>query len=410
MSEPERLAGSPMAAAAPAVPGAHGGVRPVATPSMTLAPAPPPPPSPGGAPRFVFDGGFVGPMLPPPAPAPPRPAVEPATEAVLAIPLGTRKLVGHALDLLTRSDAGLRSASFYIGFLVLVTIAPIAILLGVAVALEVPLFDPSLPSPLDGPILVAMVLAIAGYVAAGVESRALATAVIGGRAEGRPLQLRESIVVARRRFWHVLGANVIVGLTAGMLAAAIQLPVGLLLGNVEAINYGLSLVIGTLVGAPFAYVAAGIVLGEVDAAEAVRRSVRLARARKRLAVVVALFSILSQFVVLFGVSIGGDVVLRLVDGTGIAETFPPELVIPVAAALVFAFGTLLFLVEAITAAPAVYAFIALTRYTRGLQVGRVAKAGPARPWNPWISPGMALGITLAVVSLVAGLAGVTGRG
>ena len=59
------------------------------------------------------------------------------------------------------------------------------------------------------------------------------------------------------------------------------------------------------------YVSAGIVLGEVGAFEAIQRSIRLAIARKRLAVVVALFGILSQFIVLFGISIGADVVVRL---------------------------------------------------------------------------------------------------
>jgi hypothetical protein len=304
------------------------------------------------------------------------------TEAVLAIPLGTRSLVGHALDLLTRPDSGLRAASFYIGFIVLLTVGPLVMLGALAVTLEAPLFEPDGESPLSMSIAIASVLAVVGYLVAGVESRALATAVIGGRAEGRPLRLRESIAVARMRFWTVFGANVVVGLITGLLTLAIQLPLGLALGNVEAINYGLSLLIGTIVAAPFVYVPAGIVLGEVGTFEAISRSFRLARTRKRLALVVALFSILSQFVVLFGISIGGDVVLRVIEGTGIGDSFPAALVIPVAAALTFAFGTLLFLVEAITAAPAVYAFTALTHYTHGLQQGRDVPAPGLHLWDP----------------------------
>ncbi|MHB8893271.1 MAG: hypothetical protein ACYC65_14645, partial [Candidatus Limnocylindrales bacterium] len=84
--------------------------------------------------RSVFDGAFIGPMLPPPAPLPPRlawfparpvpaalPEPPPPTEAVLAIPLHTRGLVRESLDMLTRSDSGLRGPSFYIGFMMLVT-------------------------------------------------------------------------------------------------------------------------------------------------------------------------------------------------------------------------------------------------------------------------------------------------
>jgi putative flippase GtrA len=272
---------------------------------------------------------------------------------------------------------------------------------GLALSLEVPLFEPGAGSSLDAPIAVAALLALAGYLVAGVESRAIATAVIGGRVEGRPLRLRASISLARRRFLKVLGASVIVGFTAGLLGIAIQVPIGIALGNVEEINYGLSLLIGTLVAAPFAYVTAGIVLGEVGVFEAITRSFRLARARKRLALVVALFGVLSQFIVLFGISIGGDVVLRILDGTGIGEVFPAALAIPVAAALAFAFGTLLFLVEAITAAPAVYAFVALTHYTHGLQAGRDAPAGGTRVWDPWLTPGLAIAALVGFLALIA---------
>ena len=372
-------------------------------------PGPPAPPTPASAmPRFVYDGAFIGPMVPPGRPIPAAGSaipVEPVSEAVLALPLGTRQLVGAALDLLTRPDSGLRSASFYLGLLVLVTVAPIVMLGGLAATLSLNLFDPFEASALDGPLVAATFLALGGYFVAGVEARALATAVIGGRAEGRPLRLAESIAVARRRFWRVLVASLVVGITTVAIAAAIQLPIGLALGNVAEINYGLSLIVGTLVGAPFVYVPAGIVLGEVGAFEAIQRSMRLAFARKRLAVVVALFGILSQFIVLFGISIGADVVVRLLDGTGVAEAFPPALVIPFAAALVFAFGTLLFLVEAITAAPAVYAFEALTHYTHGLQAGRDRPAGGKTIFSPWLTPGLAVAAVVGLLLVVGGLVG-----
>ena len=350
---------------------------------------PRPPAPPDGPQRLVYDGAFVGPMLPPglvpsggagPAPAP-------VSDAVLAIPLGTRQLVGQAFDLLTRSDSGLRSASFYIGLLLLVTVAPVVMLVGVGASLAEPLFEPFLDSSLNAPIVVTTCIAFLGYMTASTEARTLAVAVIGGRAEHRPLRLRESIAIARHRFWRVLGANLLVGLVTGFLANLVQVLFIFFMGNRAEINFGVSLVVGTLASAPFAYVVAGIVLGEVGVFEAVQRSFRLARTRTRLALVIALFGILSQFIVLFGVSIGGDVVIRVVDGAGIAESFPPALVIPLVAALVFAFGTLLFLVESITAAPAVFAFEALTHYTHGLETGRKEPVAGDGLWSPWMTPG-----------------------
>jgi hypothetical protein len=372
-----------------------------------IAPEPPRPPAPpDGPPRLVYDGLFVGPILPPGVASPQiaGPASAPISDAVLAIPLGTRKLVGQALDLLTRSDSGLRLASFYIGLMLLVTVAPVVMLVGVGASLPQPTFETAIDGGVSTPIILAGCVAFLGYLAASTEARTLAVAVIGGRAERRPLRLRESIAVARRRFWKVLGANIVVGFVAALLSTLVQLPFVVVFGNQDAINFGVSLVVGTLVSAPFAYVVAGIVLGEVGVFEAIQRSLRLARARKRLAVVVALFGILSQFIVLFGVSIGGDVVVRVVDGTGIAESFPPALVIPLVAALVFAFGTLLFLVEAITAAPGVYAFEALTHYTHGLQVGRDAPAPGTTIWQPWFTPGLGALAGLALILLVLGLA------
>ena len=79
------------------------------------------------------------------------------------------------------------------------------------------------PSPGLAGLALAAVPAFLGYVAAGVEARALATAVIGGRVEGRPLRLRESIAIARRRFWTVLGAQVVVGIIAAIASALGQI-------------------------------------------------------------------------------------------------------------------------------------------------------------------------------------------
>jgi hypothetical protein len=145
------------------------------------------------------------------------------------------------------------------------------------------------------------------------------------------------------------------------------------------------------------------VLGEVGVTEAIGRSFRLVRGRKRLALVVTLFGVFGQFIVLFGLSAGADVVVRALDGSGLTGDIPALLVVPVVAALVFALGTLTFIVEAIAAAPAVHAFEALTHYTRGLDVGRQEPVAGTRPWDPWFTKGLTACAALAFAALVGGL-------
>ena len=391
-------------------------------------------PVPGAAP--------TGPRSPPPAPMPPHPppppgygdpsrpawlpalAVEPVhlvqapprpTDAALAIPLDTRGIVRESLDLLTRSDSGLRGPSFYIGFMMLVTLAPFVALLALLVCR--PGQNLSGPAPGHGAgsgagsaslawlgwLGLAAIPAALGYVAATIEARALATAVIGARAEGRPLRLVESISLVRMRFWPVLGAQVLIGFVTGVITTIASVVVLALIGPVEPISYGVQLLLGLLVGTPVVYVPAAIVLGGTGVFESIRRSFGLARARKRLAVVVTLFGLISQLVVLFGLSAGLDTVARFITGMGLAGTFPPALVVPVAAAFVFAIGTLVFLVEVIAAAPPVFAFIALTHYTWGLEAGRQDPVRGRRPWDPWMTPGLALAAGLALLALVGGV-------
>lgn len=328
------------------------------------------------------------------------------TDAVLAIPLGTRQLVSTALDLLTRTDAGLRSASFYIGFMMLVTVGPVAALFGLVwlTVGEDAFSTYAEPGPWLGWVLIAGLPAFLGYLAASVDASALATAVIGGRAEGRPLRLPQSITIARRRFWRVLGGTIVTGIATSVVSFAANAVSDALLGPVEAVDFGISLIVGLVVGAPFVYVTAGIVIGEVGVFDAIRRSFRLVRARKQLAVVVTLFGVLSQFIVLFGLSIGLDTVLRVATGAGLVDGFPPALGVLVAAALVFALGTLTFLVEAIAAAPAVYAFAALTHYTRGLELGRREPLPVRHAWDPYVTPGLAIGAVIGLLALLGGIA------
>lgn len=371
-----------------------------------------------------------GPSIPQPPPPPasvplpprppgslaPRPAgirvVTPAppivSEAVLQIPLGTRELLRVSLDLLTRREAGLRGASFYVGFMLLVSLAPLMVIFGLLLTLPMvsePVFSDTAVSGTGseawlGWLLLATLPAGLGYLAAGTDARSLATAVIGGRVEGRPLRLRESISLARQRFWQVLGAQLLIGVVTAIVSSVVQLTVAFGLGLGDEPLFGVSLLLSVVASVPFVYVPAGIVLGEVGMFDAIARSWKLVRLRTRLAVVVALFSVIGQFIVLFGLSNGIDIVSRVLIGTGVAEDFPRPLVVPIAAALVFALGTLTFVVEAIAAAPAVHAFAALTHYTRGLQDGRDRPVAGRSLVSPWLTPGMALLAVIALLCLV----------
>ncbi len=322
--------------------------------------------------------------------------------------------------MLTRSDSGLRGASFYIGFIMLVTVGPLLALLALVIAGQGEAVFGSMPAtgstfdpePADlawaGWIALAAIPGMLGYIAATVEARTLATAVIGARAEGRPLRLTESIALARKGFWPVLGLQVLVAIISSFAALVVSMAVLFVLGPVEPISYGLQLALGLLIGTPVVYVPAAVVLGGTGITESLRRSFRLVRARKRLAIVVTLFGLISQFVVLFGLSAGLDAVARFIVGTGLTESFPPPLAVPIAAAFVFAIGTLVFLVEAIAAAPPVYAFIALTQYTFGLEAGRQSPVRLRHSWDPWLTPGLALVAFLAMLALLGGVLSLSG--
>jgi hypothetical protein len=131
----------------------------------------------------------------------------------------------------------------------------------------------------------------------------------------------------------------------------------------------LSVFVSTLVTAPFGYVAAGIILGDADAGTALRRSTTLARARPRLAVVVATFAFLAGVLELFGIGAAADAVGRIIAFEHLS--FDPTggdvlVALPVIAAALIALGSLGLTVAAIVAAPQVIAFLGLTHYSAGL--------------------------------------------
>jgi hypothetical protein len=350
-------------------------------PNASVEPSTPPDPDPGTI------------AAPPPVP-----------DAIRELPLSGRRIVPIALDLLLRAEPRLRAASFYVGFLLAATAPAVALFGGGALVLGDALFDPfTTPGEWSAWLGLAALVAVPGFFVAAVESRILATAVIAAAIEGRPLAMGGLLALSRRRFWtaaraaFLVGIVVVIGQTVGQtLTAGIADDYG-------EIAFGASLLGGVVLSTPFVYAFAGVVVGEVGALEGIRRSWRLFRARPRLAVVVTVFSLVTQFVLLFAFSAGTDVAVRVLDVLGIGGDIPLVAAVAAAIVMVFGLGTLLFLAEAIAATPAVHAFVALTYYTHGLEAGRRPE-DEARGRRAWLTRPLIVGVLVGFGSLAMGLA------
>jgi hypothetical protein len=332
------------------------------------------------------DDPFSHPQAPP---GPETPSIETATTAVggaasttdalAGLPQRGGRLLAASFDLLSGARSDLRRASLYIGLIVLLTAGPFALLVLGLVASGNPLIDASNGSAftfIDAdrsgmvfPFAVGVYVALAGYLVAVIEGQALAIVLLGGRLAGRPIILRAALSRSRVVFWRLIRGGFIVQaplLIVQFVLAAILTP------NGEATSQGATLLatgVATLLGLPFAYLATGIVLGDVGAVESIRRSIRIVRTRLGTAFVVALFAAIAQYLLVLGLGVGGDILVRIATPLRLDPSGGAGSVIALGALLlvfVSAFGTLLFTVSAIEVAPQVVAFLALTRYTGGL--------------------------------------------
>ena len=223
--------------------------------------------------------------------------------------------------------------------------------------------------------------------------------------EGRPLTLPQSVAVARRRFWRMLAAQAVVTILTLVIATIVTLVVDVALlevGPIELDRRRDQPVRGRRRRLAVRVRAGGLVLGEVGVIEAISRSIRLVRLRPRLAVVLALFGSAPQILIGIGLGRRSTSSSGSPAGSRRCRRSRCALVIPVAAVLSFAFGTLILLAEAVAASPAVHAFASLTHYTHGLEVGRLAPVDVRRAWAPWLTPGLAM--------LARGRAALAGRG
>jgi hypothetical protein len=357
-----------------------------AEPAMTAAPEPVPQAAPSPVPQAA--------PSPAPAAGPPVAPVWPRVGAVLS----------GAFDIVTQARGPLRNASLYIGLLGLLTMGPalIAIVADPAFSAD---FATALPSEQPGLDLAALYLLLFALVAVALESQIIGLAVVGGARTGRPLSLREGLRRSRTAFWRMFRATALLTIVDAILSQVILGVLSPVFGpDTDVPVVGTNLIVGVIL-APFVYVAVGIVLGDVGTVEAIRRSVRLARARFRLALVLSIFSVVANYLLLFAASAGLDLAARILEpfSAEIRSLDPGNLAgFMLGAAVIllalFAGWTLVFSVGALTSATQVVAFLGLTGYSGGLDKARDEVPGePLRERPSWVSRPMIAGIVIGLL-------------
>ena len=320
--------------------------------------------------------------------------------------------MSSGLQLALASTSELRRASIYIGLLVLGAFGPaiIATLLIVGRlgdrardAFGSVFFGQALGAPpqpaLEAALLVVAIEALIGlalFFTISIDAQVMGIAILGGRAGERPLRLWEAIIRARQTFWRMAGAGTLVGVVAAVVQLLILGALGGLSQSAETANI-LGSLIATLVISPLAYMATSIVIGDVGAMEALSRSWRLFRARRGLAIVVVLFTFVTSAIQLFALSAGLDVVIRAAEILQVSLTegalaFATAIVIILAA--VVAYGSLMFTIGAVVAAPQVAGFLGLTFYSAGLDRARVDAPKPPAGFRYVSRP-----MTVAIIAL-----------
>ena len=386
------------------------------------------------------DPGAIAPVTEPAIPAGPgfeRSAAvgaAPSAAAVFApddplvhLPQRGGRLLGASFDVLTTARADLRQASLYIGVILLLGVGPLAfLLLGLAtehVGLGNIFFADAIPrrfaDTVNVTLTVTFVLAAVGYIVVLIEGQAVAIILLAGRLAHRPITLRAAIVRSRVVFWRIFRGALLIGIPLTALQLAVQYPLTDGLSNPSQGASLLGTAVSTVAGWPFVYLGTGIVLGDVQATESARRSTRLVRARPWTALAIAVFAAIAGYLTSFGIGAADDVVQRLVTSLGLDISAGGASLLAGTAlvlVLVFAFGTLQFTVTAITIAPQVVAFLALTRHTGGIDQALAADAGRLAPSEaPTLVPvervafrwiprrylvASALGVFLALLTLI----------
>lgn len=339
--------------------------------------------------------------------APPGPEAEALPAAIEAAPppqaytLPTaRRVVATGLALALASTSELRRGSIYIGLLLLGAFGPaiIALLLIIgrlgdaagdafgSIFLGEGFGGPPIQPALEAALLLVAFNALLGlllFVAISIDAQVIAIALLGGRAAERPLRLFEAIIRARQTFWRMAGSGTLVGVIGAIAQGLIVTAIDGFSRSPEA-SAVFGALIATVVVAPLAYVSTSVVLGDVGAMEALSRSWRLFRARRLLAVVVVLFTLVTSAIHLFAFGAGLDLVARAAELLQVSLTegalaFVAATVLILSA--VVAYGSLTFTIGAVVSAPQVAGFLGLTHFAGGLDRARVDAPKPPRGFH-----------------------------
>jgi hypothetical protein len=373
-------------------------------------PSPTPPPEASRPPYLPFGAYALPSALAPPGGGPTRPTWTRAYELPTA-----RNVVYAGLQLVFGANPSIRRASIYIGLLTLgafgaaavLGVVVIARLLRLAGGLETLVGDPAgflnRHPELLGPIAALYFVAVLGgllLIGISIEAQAIAISLLGAAAADRPMTLREALRRARQTFWRLFGSGVLVGIASAVISFAVALPFIRPSDSNQGITF-IATMIATLAVTPFAYAAAGIVLGDAGTVEALRRSWRLFRARPRTALVVTLFTLVTAAIQSFALDSGLGLVQKVAEllhlGEGSSGLLVPAIL---ALAVVMAFGSLTFTIAAIVAAPQVAAFLGLTFYSAGLDAARTPADGRGQAPR-WVTVPMAVVVvSLGLVALI----------
>ena len=343
-----------------------------------------------------------------PAPAAPEPISLPPAPVPVPPVVGARQLIGTSFELILRLGDPLRRASFYVGLIVLGTGGPLALALwgSLLVGYEPELLASQTTTAVAGIwIFVLGFLLAAGIIVASIESTGVSIALLGGELSGRPVTIRQAVQRSRMVFWSIVVATLLVNIPTTFVQQ--------LIGQTTEASFVAGLIVGTLIQTPFVYAAAGIVLGGVGPIEALKRSVRIARARKIAALILAILPSVYGLLILVAFSAGIDLAARAIEALGLGMDSGPAGVAVLTVLIVmvtFALGTLLFTATAIIYAPQVVMFVGLTRATMGLDRVRAGgdndpdHHGPERQRFRWLTRPMLLGFALGALGLAGFLA------
>lgn len=382
---------------------------PDGTPEADGPPAPEAPPQPSPQRALEPQAGAPSPTYAPP-PAPYVPAPPPAP------PPRVWRTLGRSLDLSLSASRELRRASLFIGLVTLATVGPfVAIVVAFGsvqggfdwIADAALGFEPDLV-PVDPAagvwLILAGLVAILGYLVVSIESPIMAMALLAAHRIGRPITTREALRRSRQVFWRVVGATLLVGVILIIPNLVIQAVLGSIFGESEAAVV-VSTIIGAIISAPFAYLVSGVVIGDVGAGEAVRRSTRLAKVSWRLAIMISAVSAVVAYIQLFALGAGADILARIGIALNIGYQSGTSGTLALAVILMLAVlsvGSLTFTLAALIAAPQVVAFLELTGYSAGVDRGREG-SGEEPVRVRWLTIGMTILIGLGLLTGIAGV-------